>query len=213
MSEQLKICGMMTLPRAVNSWAITQIQKAFNGAGIPLHVGFGVYYGQCMERLLSDAIERGADVIITVDGDSLFTFLQIRRVASLVASGNGFDALAAMQPKRGASILLGYRDGDIDVSGDPVKVSLAHFGLTAINAKKLATVPRPWFFCQPSEDGSWNDGRIDSDIWFWKQWERAGHSVYLDPQTCIGHLEDMVAVVNPKTFDVEHVYPEQWQLM
>lgn len=33
---------------------------------------------------------------------------------------------------------------------------------------------------------------VDEDIWFWKQWERAGNTVFVAPDVRIGHLEECV---------------------
>jgi hypothetical protein len=208
----LNVCGLMTLPRYEGSWARTRIQIAFANAGIPLQVNFGVFYGHCMQRLFEDAIARGADVVITVDGDSVVSADQIRRLISLVAMRPGIDAIAAIQAKRGSQILLGYRQDNAEVGSDPVPVELAHFGLTAIDVRKLVSVPKPWFWSQPSPDGTWGDDRIDDDIWFWKQWTKAGNTVFIDPQTCIGHVEEMIATVDPKTFEIVHCYPDDWQV-
>lgn len=209
----VNVCGVMTLPRSENSWARTQIQRAFSNAGVPMQINFGVFYGQCMQRLFEDAISRSVDVVVTVDGDSVIDGDQIKRILSLVALSPGIDAVAAVQPKRGDSVLLGYmNDGQpIEVNGEPIKAKLGHFGLTAIDLRKLASVPKPWFWSQPAADGTWGEGRVDDDIWFWKQWEAAGNSLFIDPQTCIGHLEEMIAVVNPETFEVEHCYPDDWR--
>jgi hypothetical protein len=210
--DGLNVCGLMTLPRYESAWARTRIQIAFANAGVPMQVNFGVFYGHCMQRLLEEAIGRGADVVITVDGDSVVNADQIRRLISLVAMRPEIDAIAAIQAKRGSQILLGYREHNAEVGSDPVPVELAHFGLTAIDVRKLASMPKPWFWSQPSPDGTWGEDRIDDDIWFWKQWTAAGNSVFMDPQTCIGHVEEMVAAVDPETFEIVHCYPDDWQV-
>jgi len=210
--DGLNVCGLMTLPRYEGSWARTRIQIAFANAGIPLQVNYGVFYGHCMQRLFEEAITRGADIVITVDGDSVVSADQIRRLISLVAMRPEVDAIAAIQAKRGSQILLGYREDSAEVGREPVPVELAHFGLTAIDVRKLKTVPKPWFWSQPSPDGTWGEDRIDDDIWFWKQWKAAGNSLFMDPQTCIGHVEEMVATVDPETFEIVHCYPDDWQV-
>ena len=96
-----------------------------------------------------------------------------------------------------------------DYDGYPIKVDTAHFGLTVINLAKLAETPKPWFFCKPDPYGSWGDGRVDSDVWFWHQWREAGNSIYIDPETRIGHVEEMVVFHNDD-LQVEHVYPADW---
>ena len=46
----------------------------------------------------------------------------------------------------------------------------------------------------PGSDGTWSldKGRIDADIWFWKEWHKLGKSLYLANRVPIGHLELMV---------------------
>jgi hypothetical protein len=76
--------------------------------------------------------------------------------------------------------------------------------------RKLKGVPLPWFWSKPDDNNEWGDLRIDDDIWFWKQWESAGNTVYLDPQTRIGHMEEMVVMVDPITYEAVHAYPNEW---
>ena len=83
------------------------------------------------------------------------------------------------------------------VSG-PFKVDSAHFGLTVIDAKKLAEVPKPWFMAEPTDAGEYVDGEsTDPDVYFWKKWNHAGNSVWIDPGTSIGHLECVVSQLIP----------------
>lgn len=58
--------------------------------------------------------------------------------------------------------------------------------------KDLLDIPHPWFWDQPNSDGQWGPGRIDADIWFWKQLEKAGKTVLLANRIPVGHLELMV---------------------
>ena len=117
-----------------------------------------------------------------------------------------------MQVRRGNKTILASLRGNssIEVTGDPVQVSTAHFGLTVLDLRKLKNVEKPWFFSKPDENGEWGDARIDDDIWFWRQWEKAGNTLYLDPQTRIGHMEEMVVMVDPETFEAVHAYPAEW---
>ena len=98
----------------------------------------------------------------------------------------------------------------IQVGDEPIKVATAHFGLTAIDLHKLANVPKPWFITTADAKGEFGDGRTDDDIHFWRQWEKAGNSLYLDPRVRIGHLEEMVVVHDAETFEPKHVYPSAW---
>jgi hypothetical protein len=71
-------------------------------------------------------------------------------------------------------------------------------------------VPKPWFITTADAQGEFGDGRVDDDIHFWRQWEKAGNSLCIDPKVRIGHLEEMVVVHDAETYETKHVYPSQW---
>jgi hypothetical protein len=188
------------------------MEHSFRKLGIPLIVSGGVYYGQCMQIMMEDAIKAGVEYILTVDGDSVFTAEQLQRLISIaVQEKESIDALCAMQVRRGKKSILGTLEGHTSATwnGYPLRLDTAHFGLTIINAKKLAEVPKPWFFCQPSSTGGWDDDKIDSDVWFWCQWKKAGRTLYMDPGSRIGHLEEMVAI-HEEDMSITHMYPAEW---
>jgi hypothetical protein len=77
--------------------------------------------------------------------------------------------------------------------GEPVQeVDTAHFGLTVISTAALKRCQKPWFHSKPGPDGSWNDGRLDPDIWFWRNWRESGNRVFITPRVVIGHGEYVV---------------------
>jgi hypothetical protein len=57
----------------------------------------GVFYGQCMTRLMESVIEQGAEWILTIDGDSWFTADQLRHLMTVFHNRTDIDALAAWQ--------------------------------------------------------------------------------------------------------------------
>lgn len=211
-SNTVSVRGMMTQPRYVNALCRSYIEVAFTAAKIPRQDSQGVFYGQCMQRMLQTAVEDEVDIAIICDGDSLFTDRDILRLIGSLEANEDIDALASMQIRRGNKTILASINGksSIEIAGDPFRVSTAHFGLTAIDLRKLGKVAKPWFISQADENSEWGDARIDDDIWFWRQWEKAGNTIYLDPQTRIGHLEEMVVMVDPKTYEAVHAYPNEW---
>jgi FkbM family methyltransferase len=216
-SKKLNIAGVMTTGRYCNSWAIDRIYAAFMRTKIPLNRQGGVFYGQCMQNLLEGQVDRGVDMVITVDGDSVFTSDDIMRLIQVATENEHIDALASLQCRRGAGYpLLGpfgdFKSGElteIQFDGGPLRVRTAHFGLTAIKLNKLKDSPKPWFFSQPGETGSWDEGRIDDDIWFWRQWEKAGFSVYVDSSVSIGHVEEMVSLFD-ENGQHKQIYLNAW---
>ena len=210
--QQVKVCALMTAARYENTWCRNQIEFALRSLGIPFTVSGGVYYGQCMQKMLESAIEQGIEYAVTVDGDSVFKPEQLQRLISIaVQESHTIDAITAMQVRRGAKTLLGTIAGKLSAEWDgyPIKVDTAHFGLTVINLAKLEATPKPWFFCKPDANGQWGDGRVDSDVWFWHQWKDAGNTIYIDPETRIGHVEEMIVLHNDD-LEVEHIYPADW---
>jgi hypothetical protein len=216
-TKEVKVCGLKTVPRYIANWPTNIINSAFNANNIPLVTSGGVFYGQCMQRMMEDAIEKGVDIVVTVDFDSVFRPDQLKLLIQTISNSDHIDALAALQSRRGAPHPLFNPDGEyelgkevqVEFKGEPLRVSTAHFGLTAIKLDRLKDVPKPWFCSKAGDDGTWGDGRIDDDIWFWKQWASAGRSVYVDSSVSIGHMEEMVSMYDSEG---QHVirYPNDW---
>jgi hypothetical protein len=206
----LKVVALMTAPRYEAVWARNMIETAMKDAGVPLVISAGVFYGQCMQRMLDDAVAAGVELAITVDFDSVFTGEDVKYLMGMMATGK-YDCIAALQPRRSMPYPLFTcgADSEVEFAGEPLEVTTAHFGLTGIDLTKLATVPKPWFMSVPTEDGEWSEGKVDDDIYFWRAWRDAGLKVYVDGGLSIGHLEEMVA-----RFDSEGrhqwMYPNDW---
>jgi hypothetical protein len=213
-STEFKVAAMMTLPRYENVYCRNVIDAALLEIGIPLQTAQGVFYGQCMQRLFDRGIKAGIDLAITIDFDSVFTGKDIMKLLQVMANNPHIDACAAMQARRGQHFPLMTISGEKEVvwDGAPLKVSTAHFGLTAIRLNKLAEMPKPWFWSTPGTEGDWEDdsGKIDDDIYFWKAWGACGNSVYVDPNVCIGHMEEMVAI-HDQNMQIVHMYPKAWK--
>jgi hypothetical protein len=152
---------------------------------------------------MEDALKDDApDAILTLDYDSIFTRRDASMLMQLMCCYPEADAIAAVQSGRGKELPLftirDERGGNVsetllsDFDADLKAVSTAHIGLTLIRSEKLRSLPKPWFHDVPASDGSWNDGRIDADINFWRKWEAAGNSLYIANRVPIGHMELMV---------------------
>jgi hypothetical protein len=213
-TKNIKIVAFMTAPRYENTWARNYIEIALRRSGIPLAVSGGVFYGQCMQMMMEQAINDGADVGLTVDFDSVFTKDHIDLLLSKLVFDDKIDAVCAMQCRRGGRTPLAScgEQKQVETDGQPMQVKTAHFGLTAIDLHKLKNVPKPWFWSQPAPDGTWTDAKTDDDIWFWRQWEKAGNSIYMDTNCQIGHLEEVVThfVEVDGKYEQTHTYPSDW---
>lgn len=209
--KDVRVSALMTAPRYEPVYARNFIEMALKGLGIPLTVSGGVYYGQCMQIMLEDLVRKEIDYALTIDFDSMFTADHIQRLLNQIATHDEIDAITAIQPKRGCGTILAAmaKETSLEWDGRPVKVTSAHFGLTVIDVRKLADLPKPWFMSQPDANGSWGEDKLDDDVWFWKQWEQAGNSIYIDPGCRLGHLEEMVTVYDDQ-MQLQHLYPKEW---
>jgi len=213
MSNLVKVRAVMTTGRHEISYARTWIEKSLREVGIPLACSFGVYYHQQMQKMFEDAVRDDLDYVLTIDGDSVFTGNQAHRLISLAANEQ-LDAVAAMQVRRGIATTLAYKKGQPTAvwSGYPLEVDAAHFGLTVISVKAIASTPKPWFCSKPDDKGEWGDNSVDADVFFWHQFKSAGHKVWCDCGCRIGHVEEMVVMHNEQMVPT-HYYPKDWDKM
>jgi hypothetical protein len=211
---QLKVSALMSVPRVGWTDAYSSIFDSLRVHQIPLQQFNGVYWGQCMQRGLEDAIEHDVDWVLTIDFDSMFTHKDVATLLQTMAKNTDIDAICALQCRRGIDEypLLTVPDmkekGEVAVAG-PFQVATAHFGLTAINLDALKEVPKPWFCTKANDNGEYGEGRLDDDIWFWHQWKEAGKTVYVHPDCRIGHLQLMVSQINDEG-KPEHIHVKEW---
>jgi hypothetical protein len=211
--KTVKIAALMTAPRYECVWARSNIERTLQQCKIPLAISGGVFYGQCMQRMFNDVMTKNADFILTVDFDSVFTVQHVNRLVSYAVHREDIDAITAVQPKRGSGTILATRGKEEDIIWDgenPIQVKSAHFGLTVIRVDALRKIEKPYFWGKPNEDGEWDGSKIDDDVWFWKQWEKAGNSLYIDPGSRLGHLEEVVTIFDEE-MKLKHIYPNDWE--
>jgi hypothetical protein len=211
----LKVGAYLTLPRYEAVAARTVIEQALKPHKINLTTTQGVFWGQCMQRMFQDAVDKDIDWILSLDSDSLFTDKHVSQMFAIFNSNPHIDAMAALQCRRGSKYPLlttgtGIEDEHVQIDGKPFRVTTAHFGLTLIRVSALKDVSKPWFKAQPSDTGDWNDDRLDDDIWFWHQWRLAGKNIYVAPSVSIGHLEETVAVFDEQ-MQGKHIYVHEWR--
>jgi predicted SAM-dependent methyltransferase len=216
-----RIVAAMSMPRvhwtANHRCTVENLSKL----GIPLQTYEGVYWGQCLERGFDDIISGGADAILTIDFDTLFSGLDVLTLVRLFLLNQHTDAICAMQQARGWDSVLatvdlppGTEPGRVPANlfdADLLKLKTGHFGLTLIRASSLRDVKKPWFLSTPSKDGSWGDGHEDEDIYFWRNWERCGKTLYCANRVAVGHVE---AVIKWPGRDLGGIYqrvPDYWK--
>ncbi len=115
--------------------------------GIELTKNTGAFWGQCMERCMVDAIEAGAEWILTLDYDTAFTGEGFERLCYDLYKHPEADAIAPWQCKRETDDPLAwFKDDDgkprmeiplSEFDSDVTKANHAHFGLTLFRVEAL----------------------------------------------------------------------------
>lgn len=178
--------------------------QALMPLGIRPTLGTGAFWDQVNTRVMEQFIDK-AEYLLTIDYDTFFTKEDLEHLFALALTFQT-DAITGLQCKRedGRPMLTlkgtlenPPDDGTTMVPrswfGEPVQeVDSAHFGCTVISTAALKRCRRPWFWSKPDPAGSWNDGRLDPDIYFWRNWRESGNRVYVTPRVVLGHGEYVV---------------------
>lgn len=201
-----KVQMIQSMPRLAFTENMFSVMQTSVKLGIPFTKITGVNWGQCLERAIEQAIETGAEWILTSDYDSIFTPDHVVTLWNLFHDShtdrNDVSAIAPIEFKREANtILAGVLDEKLnkradevtlgDLEKDLVPVEWAHFGLTFIRVSHIKRMKKPWFYEKPDVNGSWHDGRIDNDIMFWNGLRESGGKVFIAPKVAIGHAQLM----------------------
>ncbi len=164
----------------------------------------GAFWGQCLQRVCEQFVD-SCEYILTIDYDTFFAREDVEHLFAMAMTFQ-CDAITGLQTKRedGRPMLTlkgcldnppegGSTSVDKAWFAEPVQeVDSAHFGLTVISTAALKRTPKPWFLGVPNDAGEWGDGRTDDDIWFWKQFRKAGNRVFVSPRIALGHGEYVV---------------------
>lgn len=197
----MKVAAVMSVPRLGFMDNSTCACEALWPLKIPIINIQGAFWGQCLERGIQQLIDAGVDIVLTIDYDTLFKRKDVEDLLRLIYQHPEATAVVPLQCGRGNFPLLmsmksksGQVRKDVpitELSAETLPIATGHFGLTALRVKELLDVPHPWFWDQPNKDNQWGPGRIDADIWFWKQLEKAGKLSLLACHVTIGHLQIM----------------------
>ena len=165
----------------------------------------GAFWDQCMERVFEQFVDK-CEYLLTIDYDTFFTKEDVEHLFALAMTFQ-CDALTGLQCKRedGRPMMTlkgtlnnppknGETTLPMDWFAQPVQeVDTIHFGCTVISTAALKRTPKPWFYSKPGPDNSWNDGRLDADIYAWKNFrEGGGNRVFVTPRVVLGHGEYMI---------------------
>lgn len=198
-----RVCMAMTRPRLTFADCADSIAQL--RARYPMNYSMhgGAFWGQGLTKAVEQAISTGAEYILTIDYDTVFTVADFEKMVTIM-DASGVDALAPLQSKRGGDLVLFGYDTPLAFSktrGPLVEVTTAHFGFTLIRTEAILKMPKPWFLGVPSDEGEWDDDRVDDDIYFWRKFREAGNTVAITPRVPVGHMQLMV------TWPDEHFQP------
>ena len=201
---EIRVEAVMSVPRLgfmdnFFTWA-----QALMPLGIRPTKVTGAFWGQSLQRVCEQFVDK-CEYLLTIDYDTFFTREDVEQLFAMAMTFQ-CDALTGLQTKRedGRPMLTlkgmldnPPPDGKVQLPtswfSEPVQeVDTAHFGCTVISTAALRRTPKPWFQGVPNKDGEWGDGRVDDDIWFWRQFRKAGNRVFVSPRVVLGHGEYMV---------------------
>jgi len=176
---------------------------AFTKAGIPYQIGQGVFWEQVLSEMLEALLlDPQFEFIITCDYDTVFSEFQVKELIRMLRVHEDMDAICPVHCKRGDyKILFGIGEAGSDkprsmymaeLEKSVVPITTGHFGLTVFRTESLRKLERPWFNSVPGDEGRWGKGRLDCDMYFWKNWKKCGLTLGLAPRVVVGHLEELV---------------------
>jgi len=177
----------------------------------------GAFWGQCLERVMSEMLD--SDFILTVDYDSVFDKATVEKLFRLAVEYPDGDAFVSVQMKRASEhplLTIMGENGQLlkhikidEFQKEVTKIYTGHFGLTLIRTESLKKLPHPWFLGVPNDQGQWGEGRIDDDIYFWHKMHECGMTVYSANRCVVGHGQFLVTW--PSTdFQLIHQNPSEF---
>ena len=170
--------------------------------GIECTLGTGAYWHQVLTNIMEQEIKKRPDYLLTLDYDTWFTYKHVVKMMELMES-SGADAVVSGQMKRETDELLLNADKTTmskeEYESGMMPINSGHFGCTVFRTSSFEKLKKPWFLPKPGPDGGWNEGRIDADIYFWKNFKDSGLKALLATKLMIGHLQLMCTF--PGTFE------------
>lgn len=196
------IVAILTTPRLIWADMMQCAQSVLFSLGITMFWNQGVFWGQIMTRMLEGATKGSAKYALVLDYDSVFNRDDILKLYAIMQSMPEVDALCPMQLRRGDGALLATVN---DIDGNEalivnrevfnlvtVPIATGNFGCTLIKTSAISSMSKPLFKSIPNALGNWENGKIDEDIWFWKNMRESGLSIHMAPSVHIGHCELVV---------------------
>lgn len=194
-----KVAAVMSVPRLGFNANHEAIYDVLTKCNVSLRHVYGAYWGQSLERGLQTEIDNGADLLVTIDYDTLFQRQDLQELLALMEQCPEAAAIVPWQLKRGGGGPLatmrsktGQRLLEVPMetfASDVAPIATGHFGLSLFRASALLKMSHPWFLAEPDKDGQWGRDRTDADIYFWRKLTASGGKAYLANRVTVGHLE------------------------
>lgn len=197
---EVKVAALMSCPRLGFTDNFFCVSSALAPHGISPIKYSGAFFGQCLQRVMEDTVDTH-DVVLCIDYDTIFTARTVEGLMTLLMH-SGYDAIAPLQTKREANTVMFAPHGvspddkqtvEEDWFAKPVQqVETAHFGCTLIRTEAIKRMAKPWFLHVANENGQFNGGHIDEDIYFWKKFSSSGNKLGIATHISVGHAELMI---------------------
>lgn len=205
-----KVEGIYSMPRL----AFTDNMFGATTTALALEINFtrrsGAFWGHSMQSVMEMFVDK-VPYLLAVDYDTVFHFTDVLSLYRAMESNPQVDALNAVQIGRDRQTILMTIAGENgkpktfiapeDAEKDLMPVLSAHFGLTMIRTESLKKLPKPWFHSEPDKDGSWGQGRIDDDVYFWRKWRETGLNLMQANRIPVGHIQQVI------TWPSQHLDP------
>jgi hypothetical protein len=197
-----KIRAVISLPRYGPTKYFNAIYQTLGTLGIPLEMQWGAWWDHRLTAAIENAIEAGAEWVLTLDYDSPPRVEDLKALAVLMEEHPEAAAIAPIQIKREEDQVL-FRPVDPatgeyrttvtaeEFECDLTEVGWAHFGLTLLRVSALEKMKKPWFHGQPDDKGGWSDHAVHPDISFWNNLRASGGKVFVANHVSIPHLQDI----------------------
>lgn len=171
--------------------------------GLQIYTTFvqGCYWWMQICEAMEEALDAGAEYVLTLDYDSIFSKEEIMELYNLMQTYPEADAICGLQSRRGDdTVLVGMEEEMLAVvnrmtfARNITQVATGHFGLTLFRADALRHHPRPWMVGKPGPEGSWNrdSDAVHPDIDFWYRWKDAGKTLYVANKVMVGHMVEHI---------------------
>ena len=207
------IVAVLSVPRLSFTDTVTCMMQSLSKLKVQILMQQGVFWGQCLTQAIQQAIDSGAKYVLSIDYDTIFDIQDVCELYQMMVATPDASAICGMQIGRDRDAILmtvrgkdGKNRGEVhrpEIDQELLKIATGHFGLTLFRVEDLKKLTKPWFVHNPDKNGEWGDGRIDEDIYFWQNFERAKLNLYQANFVKLGHLQ-MVATFPDRNLQPFH---------